>query len=85
LEQSRCRDALERVEAWRINHVTDEFARRPSVDAIVGATLLVGDVDELERRGVPRTKLLAKLRRDPGCWSTWGEIHAASILTHGWA
>ncbi len=72
--------ARERLNKWAIPHVLDAL---PSTDAdgAIGAVFLVESFDALVERGVPKEKLLAKLRRDRDVWPTWAEIRAGGLLS----
>lgn len=42
--------------------------------------MLVESVNGLTDRGVEKSRMLAKLRRDPDVWPTWAEIRGAELL-----
>jgi hypothetical protein len=60
--------------------VTKVLLKHPSVDTAVALVLLAEAIASLTAKGVPETKLLSKLRRDPEIWPTWAELRAASLL-----
>jgi hypothetical protein len=70
----------ERLEAFGIDHLDDELCRRADIDAIVGACMLTSSLDALIERGVPQSKLVAKLRGDPDVWPSLAEIVAGRLL-----
>lgn len=72
--------ARARLEALGIEHLSAELCRRPDVDAVVGACILASSLDALIERGVPKTKLVAKLKNDPGVWPGVAEIVAGRLL-----
>jgi hypothetical protein len=72
--------ARERLDALGINHLSEELCRRPDVDAVAGACMLVSAFDVLVGRGVPETKLVAKLRHDPAVWPALAEIVAGRLV-----
>ncbi len=72
--------ARARLEALGIEHLSAELSRRPDVDAVVGACILVSSLDALIERGVPKTKLVAKLKNDPDVWPSVAEIVAGRLL-----
>lgn len=80
LPPDRVREAWARVESWKIAHVIREFEFRPTLDSAVAVTLLAEGIQELRAAGVPESKLMAKLRRDPDVWPTWAELRAAVLL-----
>jgi hypothetical protein len=71
--------ALERVESWKLNHVSAELLA-DSVDAAASATLLCTSMDELAARGIPAQRWIKKLRHDQTVWSAWAEVRVAAIL-----
>jgi hypothetical protein len=71
--------ALERVETWKLSHVSAELLA-DSVDAATAATLLCTSIDELAARGIPEQRWIKKLRQDRTVWPTWAEIRVAAIL-----
>lgn len=73
-------EARARIEELGIEHLTDELCRRPDVDAVVGACILASSLDALVKRGVPGTKLAAKLRGDLEVWPSVAEIVAGRLL-----
>ncbi len=79
LQPERVQAARGRVRTWGIAHLSEELLAC-DVDAAVAATLLAEDVELLAGRGVPETKLLAKLRNDREVWAAWAELRAAAIL-----
>jgi hypothetical protein len=79
LEAERCTVARERIGELGLQAVSRELLEG-SLDAAVGAVLLVEGLDRLVAAGVPESKLLSKLRRDPDLWPTWAEIRAAALL-----
>jgi hypothetical protein len=72
--------ARQRLDALRIEHLSDELCRRADIDAVVGACILTSSLDALIERGVPETKLTAKLRGDPDVWPSLAEIVAGRLL-----
>jgi len=80
IDPDRQEMARERLNKWAIPHVLDAL---PSTDAdgAIGAVFLVESFDALVERGVPKEKLLAKLRRDRDVWPTWAEIRAGGLLS----
>jgi hypothetical protein len=72
--------ARERLDALGIDHLSEELCRRPDVDAVAGACMLVSALDVLVGRGVPETKLVAKLRHDPAVWPAVAEIVAGRLV-----
>jgi len=80
LPAARIEDARERLDALGIDRISDELCRRPDVDAVAGACMLVSALDTLIERGVPETKLIAKLRRDPAVWPAVAEILAGRLV-----
>lgn len=46
----------------------------------VAATLLVEGIDALVAHGVPRERLMRKVRLDREIWGTWAEIRAADLV-----
>lgn len=72
--------ARERLDALGIEHLSAELSRRPDVDAAVGACILGSSLDALVERGVPETKLVAKLRGDPDIWPSVAEIIGGRLL-----
>jgi hypothetical protein len=53
LPAARIEDARERLDALGIDRISDELCRRPDVDAVAGACMLVSALDVLIERGVP--------------------------------
>jgi hypothetical protein len=86
LERERTERAVRELAGWRLPHLTEEFLDRADLDALVGGVLLVESVESLCEHGIPRNKLMKKLRdaRDP--WPVWAEIRSAAILVGypGW-
>jgi hypothetical protein len=72
--------ARARLEALGIEHLSAELSRRSDVDAVVGACILVSSLDALIERGVPSTKLVAKLKNDLDVWPSVAEIVAGRLL-----
>jgi hypothetical protein len=70
----------ERLKAIGIDHLDNEFCLRADIDAMVGACMLTSSLDALIERGVPKTKLVAKLRGDPDVWPNLAEIVAGRLL-----
>lgn len=68
---------------WGFAHVDSELLD-DTVDAAVGATLLIESMDKLVQHGVDRERLLKKLRKEPSVWSTWAEFRAADTMAR-WA
>lgn len=80
LDKVRVEAAASNVAAWNIAHLNHEFFSRPDIDNAVAVTQLCDAVLLLERAGIPKTKLIAKLRRDKDVWPTWAELRAAALL-----
>ncbi len=80
LPAEQIEDARERLEAVGIDPLSEELCRRPDVDAVAGACMLVSALDALVERGVPISKLVAKLRRDPAVWPAVAEIIAGRLV-----
>lgn len=74
----RCVAALDEIERWALPNVSAELLA-DNIDAAVAATLLVEGIDRLDEQGVPRKRLLKKLRTQD-LWSTWAEIRVADVL-----
>jgi hypothetical protein len=62
LEVSRCEAAVEEIRSLDIDHLSDELCDRFDIDAMAAAVLLAEGLQELESRGIERTKLVAKVR-----------------------
>lgn len=81
LPPERIAEARNAIDVWGIEHLSTELCRRSDIDAAAAACMLVSAIGALTERGVPETQLLAKLRRDPGTWSSVTEIIAGrSVL-----
>jgi hypothetical protein len=83
LEPERVVAALAAVNEWRLPRVAAALDE-DTEDAAVAATLLVEGIALLDERGVPRARLLKKLRTGD-FWSTWSEIRVATVMVeyHG--
>jgi len=77
LDVERAKAARERIHELEISHVTRELVEPQTIDAVVACVLLADGVEDLLACGVPRTKLVAKLRNDREVWPTWAELRAA--------
>ena len=77
---ARVRDAVKHVESWGMHHVDAELLTHQSLDNAVATTWLSEAVLELQHKGIPESKLLAKLRNDIEIWPTWAELRAAVLL-----
>jgi hypothetical protein len=83
LDVERVEAGLAEVANWKLPLVASEFVDRLDMDAIVGGVLLAESLDALQAQGVPRSKLMKKLRdavHVNELWAVWAEIRAAAIL-----
>ncbi len=71
--------AVDEVRSWGIAHVDERLACSTG-GGRVAAVLLAESVRDLELAGVPRSKLLSKLRNDRDLWPTWAELRAGGML-----
>lgn len=79
LEPERISAARDELASWDFPRLSAELLS-DTVDDYVATTLLVEGVRKLEEAGVPRVRLLKKLRLDNEVWSTWSEFRTADIL-----
>ena len=84
LEQDRVSSAREELASWGFPRLSSELLTE-SVDDYVATTLLVEGLRKLEAAGVPRVRLLKKLRLDREVWGTWSEFRTADILLRSFA
>jgi hypothetical protein len=82
LDVDRAKAARDVIRELEIPHVNRELVDPQSIDAVVASVLLADSLDDLLGCGVPRTKLIAKLRNDREVWPTWAELRAAAVLAH---
>lgn len=80
LDSARLADARQEVESWGFPATQRELVDRMDIDALAGAALLTSSIGGLVERGVPRNKLMSKLKTDPDLWPTWAEICAAEMI-----
>ena len=83
LEMARCEAGVSAVRSWKFGHLDRELLDEPDIDTIVAAVLLAEGVHDLSAQGVPRTKLLKKVRdakTREQFWPVWAEIRSAAIL-----
>ena len=76
------KQGLAEIRSWDVPLAFQEFVVRLDIDAVVGGVLLVESVDELVGQGVPRSKLMKKVRdarEVDELWAVWAEIRAAAI------
>lgn len=79
LEPARVVAAREEIASWGFEHLSRELLPE-TIDAAVGATLLVEGIRHLVERGAREDQLRKKVRSDREVWGTWAEIRAADIL-----
>lgn len=79
IEPERVLAARQEVARWGFEHCERELLQA-DLDAAVACTLLVEGIDNFVDHGVPRERLLKKLRQDREVWGTWAEVRAADIL-----
>lgn len=81
LSADRIASSRERLDAFGIDHLSDELTRRADIDAAAACCMLDSAIDALTERGVEETKLAAKLRGDRDIWPTVAELMAGrSVL-----
>lgn len=81
LPADKIASSRERLDALRIDHLSDELTRRADIDAAATCCMLDSAIDALTERGVEESKLVAKLRGDRAVWPTVAELMAGrSIL-----
>ncbi len=79
LPPDRVLDSIEVIRSWELKQLESRLEPR-DVDSAVRAVLLAESVARLEAHGVPRTKLLSKLRDIGQFAATWAELRCASLL-----
>jgi len=79
--ESMIHDAVDRVERWNPQRLSDELGVASGAAGHLAATMLCQAVDWLANAGVDESRLKAKLKR-PDTWSMWAEIRAAGLIAH---
>jgi hypothetical protein len=80
LAPTRVTGALSTLNSWGLRELTQALGSPRDLDAAVAATLLVEAVERLIERGVPKTKLLSKLRDHAQLSATWAELRVAALI-----
>lgn len=81
LPADRIASSRERLDAFGIDHLSEELTRRADIDAAAACCMLDSAIDALTERGVEESKLMAKLRSDRAIWPTVAELMAGrSVL-----
>jgi hypothetical protein len=81
LPVDRIEQARATIDAFGIDHLSNELTHRADIDAASAACMLESAIDALKDRGVNENKLIGKLRRDPDVWPSVTELIAGrSVL-----
>jgi hypothetical protein len=83
-KQARVLAARQSVRSWGIA-TCDDILMQQDLDSIVACVLLADSVRSLVSLGIPKSKLLAKLRDSDtdNFWAAWAEICALQQLSEG--
>lgn len=80
LPAERIAHARERIDAFGIDHLSNELTRRPDIDAATACCMLDSAIDALTKRGIEESKLTAKLRGDRNVWPAVAELMAGRAV-----
>ncbi|HSS41186.1 MAG TPA: hypothetical protein VLK37_01390 [Solirubrobacterales bacterium] len=81
LPADRIARARERIDAFGIEHLSNELTRRPDIDSAAACCMVDSAIDALAESGIEESKLVAKLRGDRDVWPTVTELIAGrSVL-----